>query len=75
MTNWKIGDKVFYVYVEFDGSGIVEGIVTEVQEDHLIMTDKDGINYWLEDGFNEFFSTKEQAETYYTKKRKEGYCG
>ena len=42
----KIGDTVKYSYSEFDGFGVVIGKITEVHEDHIIMTE-DGINYWF----------------------------
>ena len=43
----QIGDTVKYTYNEFDGHGVVIGLLTAMEEDHIIMTDKDAINYWF----------------------------
>lgn len=45
----QIGDTVKYTYSEFDGSGTVIGTITDIAEDHIIMSE-DGMNYWF---FNE----------------------
>lgn len=45
----QIGDTVLYSYSEFDGFGVVVGKITQIHDDHIIMTD-DGIDYWF---FNE----------------------
>ena len=40
MTNWRaweIGTKVTYIVNDFDGHGIMAGVVTEVYEDHAIV--------------------------------------
>ena len=46
---WKLGDKVEYIWKDFDGSGSIEGVITKVEEDHLIMTTNDNMNLWVDD--------------------------
>lgn len=62
-TPVNLGDTLFYVYIEFDGKGKVEGKVTEVHDDHFILS-ADGINYWFEseDLGERVFVTNEEAE-------------
>ena len=52
---WKKGRKTTYAWDEFDGAGSLEGTVTEVHEDHLIV-EADGMSLWLDDDNAEMFS-------------------
>ena len=65
----NLGDTLFYVYKEFDGKGIVEGTVTEIYDDHFILSE-DGINYWFEyeDLGERVFATDEEAEYVFNQK-------
>ena len=62
-TPVNLGDTLFYVYKEFDGKGKIEGTVTEVCDNHFILS-ADGINYWFEqeDMGDRVFATNEEAE-------------
>lgn len=62
-TKFNVGDTMYYVYKEFDGKGIVVGTITEICDDHFILTD-DGINYWFEseDLGTRVFATEKEAE-------------
>lgn len=68
-TSLNIGDELFYAYKDFDGSDIVEGTISEICEDHLIMEDELGISYWcdLENGglAEGFYCSRDAAETYF----------
>lgn len=46
---WKLGDELEYSWNDFDGSGSIEGIVTKVEEDHLIVTTSDNTNLLVDD--------------------------
>jgi len=46
---WKLGDKVEYLWQDSKGSGRVEGIITRVEEDYLIMTTSDNMDLRVDD--------------------------
>ena len=52
---WKLGDNVEFIWKDFDGSGSVEGIITKVEEDHLIMTTSDNMDLWVDDNASGVF--------------------
>lgn len=52
---WKIGRFTKYEYHEFDGSGILYGIITKKAEDHAIM-EADGMALWIDDDTAGMFS-------------------
>lgn len=52
---WKLGDKVEYIWNDFDGSGSIEGIITKVEKDHLIMTASNNMNLWVDDNASGVF--------------------
>lgn len=62
-TKFNVGDTMYYVYKEFDGKGKIKGTITEICDDHFILTE-DGINYWFEaeDLGTRVFATDEEAE-------------
>lgn len=54
MVDWrtlKVGDKVRLHTEEFGVTGDWDGVVTEVAEDHAIMTDEFGARNWIDDDF------------------------
>lgn len=46
--NWKAGRKTVFQTDEFDGCSRIEGVITEVCEDHLIC-EADGLHLWIDD--------------------------
>ena len=52
--NWKAGRKTTFEGTEFDGHFQVEGVITEVHEDHLIC-EADGMHLWVDDDTAELF--------------------
>ena len=52
---WKLGDKVEYIWKDFDGSGSIEGTITKVEKDHLIMTASNNMNLWVDDNASGVF--------------------
>lgn len=63
MKIFKPGQTVFYAISEFDGQKIEKGIITEVNEDHIIMKTSEGITYWLEPE-NPIYDNIEEAANY-----------
>lgn len=51
----KIGDRYYFYSDEFDGCTRIEAIVTEISEDHAILTTADGIKLWYDDDTADLF--------------------
>ena len=43
----KVGDIAYYVFCEFDGSGIFKGQITECHADHVILL-SENVSYWID---------------------------
>ena len=52
---WNLEDRVEYFWKDFEGSGSIEGSVTKVESDHLIVTTDDSMNLWVDDSTAESF--------------------
>ncbi len=52
---WTLEDRIEYFWKDFEGSGSIEGIVTKVESDHLIVTTNDNMNLWVDDSTAELF--------------------
>lgn len=52
--NLKVGDKATWTTKEFDGKAKATGTITEVSEDHAILT-AEGMNLWIDDDTAEDF--------------------
>jgi hypothetical protein len=55
---YHIGQKLIWHYEEFDGSGDVPCIVTEVHDDHAI-AESDGMHLWIDDDMEYMFRNAE----------------
>ena len=51
---WKVGRYTRYRWKEFDGSGEMYGLITEVHDDHAIM-EAEGQQLWIDDPFSDMF--------------------
>ena len=45
---WSVGRYTKYEYHEFDGSGVLYGLITQMTDDHAIM-EADGLALWIDD--------------------------
>ena len=73
LSELSVGSKLYYGYKEFDGSGLVEGTITEKAEDHFILTDGDGLTYWFENDYkpsSNYFLGEDHEEALAWAKRK-----
>lgn len=43
-----VGDVMYWAYKEWDGKGIIKGIVTKIEYDHFILESEDGIHLWVD---------------------------
>ena len=55
--DWKIGQSIHYKVVEFDGTVEMDGVVTEVHDDHAIVSACD-MALWVEDFNAECFERR-----------------
>ncbi|MCH4034737.1 MAG: hypothetical protein LKE85_12215 [Lachnospiraceae bacterium] len=46
--NWKPGRQTVYEYHDFDGYGVLKGVITETAANHAIM-EADGMHLWIDD--------------------------
>lgn len=64
----SLGDKFYWVYSEFDGSGIIEGSVVKIFHDHFLLMPKDDPDmqlYFTYDQIdNDVFYSWNKAEEY-----------
>ena len=44
---YAVNDKVLFSYADFDGSGVLTGIITEVHQDHAVAI-CDGMTLWID---------------------------
>lgn len=49
---FKINQRVVYIADDFDGSTKWNGIVTQIESDHMIITTDDGMKLWIEEDVN-----------------------
>ena len=67
MTNYKVGQTLYYVVCDFDSAEIIKGVIETVEDDHIILA-KDGITYWL-DECDDMFESEEEAVACLKKKK------